>query len=149
MVISMSTETRRYYPTLADSESATLAAVAYSIDLMEEGEQVEITVGPRKKSRSLNQNALMWKWLGELAEQIKKKSGESYSTDDLHEYFKARFCPAKELRFGEKVIYATSTTRLDKGEMHHYMNQLHEWSVNAGFKLTTPDDCEYRKLRNG
>ena len=47
--------------------------------------------------RSLYQNSTLWMWLGELSVQIKVKSGESYSTDDLHEYFKQRFCPDQEI----------------------------------------------------
>ena len=111
----------------------------------ESDKPLKITIKSAGK-RSLSQNALMWLWYGELCTQIKRKSGDSYSTDDLHEYFKGRFCPAKELKFGDKVIHVTSTTRLDKGEMQFFMNQVHEWSVNAGFTLTTPIKSEYREI---
>lgn len=96
--------------------------------------------------RSLNQNSTLWMWLGELSVQIKVKSGESYSTDDLHEYFKQRFCPDQEITLGDKTIYVKSTKRLTTGEMHFYMNQIHEWAVNAGFKLTIPIESEYREV---
>lgn len=96
--------------------------------------------------RSLNQNNTYWMWLGELSVQIKVKSAESYYTDDLHEYFKQRFCPDMEITLGGKTIYVKSTKRLNTGEMHFYMNQVHEWAVNAGFKLTIPIDSQYREI---
>lgn len=127
------------------NESTWLSCVSHCQDLIESGKKLKLVVSERGK-RSLSQNATLWLWYGELVAQIKLKSGEVYSTDDLHEYFKMRFCPAKELKFGDKTIQATSTTRLDTGEMHFYMNQVHEWSVNAGFKLTTPINSEYRQI---
>ncbi len=96
--------------------------------------------------RSLSQNSTYWMWLGELSVQIKLKSRESYSTDDLHEYFKQRFCADKPITLGGKTINVKSTKRLDTGEMHFYMNQVHEWCVNAGFKLTVPIESEYREI---
>lgn len=85
-------------------------------------------------------------WLGELSHQIKLKVGDVYSVDDLHEWFKEKFCPNKTITMGKNSISIKSTKKLDTGEMHFYMNQLHEWSVNAGFKLTVPIDSEYRKI---
>lgn len=61
-------ETKKFYPTAEDSESATLSAVAYSIDLMEAGEQVEITVGPKKKHRSLSANAQQHVWIKAISD---------------------------------------------------------------------------------
>ena len=129
------------------SKSDDLAAVSgFVCDHFDGSDKpLKITIKNAGK-RSLNQNALMWMWLGELSHQIKLKSRESYSTDDLHEYFKSRFCPSKELKFNKATINVASTTRLDTGEMHFYMNQLHEWAVNAGFNLTVPIESEYREI---
>ena len=100
-----------------------LACVSHCQDLLEEGATLKITVKDARK-RSLSQNALLWMWYGELCTQIKQKSGESYSTDDLHEYFKMRFCPQKQSRFGDKEIHVTTTTRLDTGEMTRHPKHL-------------------------
>ncbi len=97
-------------------------------------------------NRSLNQNSTYWMWLGELSQQIKLKVREAHSTDDLHEWFKNKFCPDKEITMGGKSIYVKSTAKLDPGEMHFYMNQLFEWAANAGFKLTIPIESEYRQI---
>jgi hypothetical protein len=113
--------------------------------MLEDGKTIKVVVKDARK-RSLRQNSLLWMWYSELVPQIRQRSGETYSTEDLHEYFKSRFCPTKELKFGAKVITALSTTRLDTGEMTRYLDQIHEWSCGSGMKLTIPVDCEYREL---
>lgn len=95
--------------------------------------------------RSLSQNALMWMWLTEIAEQTKQKGYGDYSPEDMHEYFKNKFCIDKALTIGRTTIQVKSTTKLDKGEMTFYMNQIHQWSVNAGFRLSMPEDSEYHQ----
>ena len=96
--------------------------------------------------RSLSQNALMWKWLTEIAEQTKQKGYGDYDSEDMHEYFKDKFCIDKPLTIGKTTIQVKSTKKLDKGEMTFYMNQIHQWAVNAGFRLSMPGDSEYMEL---
>lgn len=110
-----------------------------------ESSPVKVIIKPCS-NRSLNQNSTYWMWLGELSHQIKLKTRESYSTDDLHEWFKNKFCPDKAITLGKQSLNVKSTRKLDTGEMHFYMNQLFEWSVNAGFKLTVPIESEYRQI---
>ncbi|QZI92440.1 hypothetical protein SIPHO078v2_p0081 [Vibrio phage 14E30.1] len=95
--------------------------------------------------RSLSQNALMWKWLTEIAQQTKQKGYGVYSSEDMHEYFKNKFCVDKSLTIGKTTIQVKSTKKLDKGEMTFYMNQIHHWAVNAGFRLSMPENSEYMK----
>lgn len=110
-----------------------------------ETKPVKVSIKPCS-NRSLNQNSTYWMWLGELSHQIKLKTGEGYSTDDLHEWFKNKFCQNKTISLGKQSLSVKSTRKLDTGEMYFYMNQLFEWSVNAGFKLTVPIESEYRKI---
>ena len=128
------------------NEESWLAFCASMFDIRQEWDKPLKGKATVAGKRSLAMNNTYWMWLGELSHQIKQKSGEGYSTDDLHEYMKARFCPDKDLRFGKKLIQVKSTAKLDKGEMHFYMNQVHEWAVNAGFKLTMPIESEYRQI---
>ncbi|AVR75866.1 superfamily protein [Vibrio phage ValSw3-3] len=93
--------------------------------------------------RSLSQNATMWMWLTEIAQQTKQKGYGDYSPEDMHEYFKNKFCVDKSLTIGKTTIQVKSTKKLDKGEMTFYMNQIHQWAVNAGFRLSMPEDSEY------
>ena len=110
-----------------------------------EASPVKVIIKPCS-NRSLKQNSTYWLWLGELSHQIKLKTRESYSTDDLHEWFKNKFCPDKLITLGKQSLSVKSTKKLDTGEMHFYMNQLFEWAVNAGFKLTVPIHSEYREI---
>ena len=110
-----------------------------------ESSPVKVIIKPCS-NRSLKQNSTYWLWLGELSHQIKLKTRESYSTDDLHEWFKNKFCPDKVITLGKQSLSVKSTRKLDTGEMHFYMNQLFEWAVNAGFKLTVPIESEYRQI---
>ena len=95
--------------------------------------------------RSLSQNALLWMWLTEIAQQTKDKGYGDYDSEDMHIYFKDKFCVDKPLTIGKTTIQVKSTKKLDKGEMTFYMNQIHQWSVNAGFRLSMPEDSEYMK----
>ena len=93
--------------------------------------------------RSLSQNATMWMWLTEIAQQTKQKGYGDYDPEDMHEYFKSKFCVDKSLTIGKTTIQVKSTKKLDKGEMTFYMNQIHQWAINAGFRLSMPEDSEY------
>ncbi|AUR90517.1 hypothetical protein NVP1144O_69 [Vibrio phage 1.144.O._10N.286.45.B3] len=95
--------------------------------------------------RSLSQNNLYWRWLTEIAQQTKEKGYGDYDSEDMHEYYKDRYCPDKSLTIGKTTIQVKSTKKLDKGEMTFYMNQIHQWAVNAGFRLSMPEDSEYMK----
>lgn len=117
----------------------------YAHDHFEQGGgalKVKIT---NSGNRTLSQNALMWKWLTEIAQQTKQKGYGAYSSEDMHEYFKNKFCVDKSLTIGKTTIQVKSTKRLYKGEMTFYMNQIHQWSVNAGFRLSMPENSEYMK----
>lgn len=131
---------------IVSTDSQWLAFVSQVVDMREEtGKPVKLTL-KSCSIRSLNQNSTYWMWLGELSHQIKLKVGDVYSVDDLHEWFKEKFCPNKIITMGKNSISIKSTKKLDTGEMHFYMNQLHEWAVNAGFALTVPIESEYRKI---
>jgi len=102
-------------------------------------------VGWREK-RSIDQNSLYWKWLTEISKQA-RIDGRTFKPDVWHEYFKKYYCPVTtiEMPAGEpsEII---STTKLDTGEMHHYLNKIERWAQDKGFRLTIPECCEYREL---
>lgn len=125
-------------------ESLIKAQVAL-VDMLADGKPVRMKLTKTAK-RSLSQNALYWKWCSELSEQIKQRTGQEHDAETVHEYFKLKFCPQKEVLFGKSNLKLQSTTRLDKGEFTFYLNQIEQWSVNLGFRLTIPEDSEYREL---
>jgi len=102
-------------------------------------------VGWRDK-RSLSQNSLLWKWMTELSNQA-HVNGVKFDAEIWGEFFKKWYCPEKsiEMPLGEPYT-VKSTTKLDTGEMHHYLNQIQAWCMREGYTLTIPDDCEYKEL---
>ena len=114
--------------------------------IIESGKSAKVVITQWRESRTEPQRKTMWMWYREVAQQIKEKGKGDYTPDDLHEYFKDEFCPVKQIKFGGKVKHVKSTTRLNTGEMHFYLQQIDVWSANAGFKLTIPVNCEYQAL---
>lgn len=101
-----------------------------------------------RESRSCSQNKLYWLWMTELSKQA-KVDGKEFSGEIWAEFFKKYYCPSKavEMPLGESSITKT-TTNLDTGEMHHYLNNIQAWCMSEGYQLTIPSDCDYQKLIN-
>jgi len=105
-----------------------------------------VTIVGWREKRSNDQNSLYWKWMGELAPQI-KVNGVKFNAEIWAEFFKKYYCPEKtiDMPLGEPSV-VKSTTELDTGEMHHYLNQIQSWCMREGHMLTIPDDSEYKQL---
>ena len=125
-------------------ESLIKAQIAL-VDMLADGKAVRMKLTKAAK-RSLSQNSLYWKWCSEISEQIKQRTGQEHDPETVHEYFKLKFCPQKDVLFGRSNLKLQSTTRLDKGEFTFYLNQIEQWAVDLGFRLTIPEDSEYREL---
>ena len=99
-----------------------------------------------KEKRSLDQNSLYWKWMTEISNQaiINK---EKFKPEIWHEYFKKYYCPKTIINMpaGEPSVIV-STTKLDTGKMHHYLNKIERWAQDRMFLLTIPESCEYKTL---
>lgn len=131
----------------SDNLEITSNSLADEIErIIDNGGAAKVVVTKWRDSRSHPQRKTQWMWYREIAEQIKAKGKGSYTDDDIHEYFKDEFCPAVEIKFGDKVKIVKSTARLDTGEMHFYLQQVDMWAANAGFKLTVPTSSEYQQL---
>ena len=46
---------------------------------------------------------------------------------------------------GEPITVIT-TTKLDTGQMNHYLNKIELWAQDKAFTLTIPSDSEYQQL---
>jgi len=100
-----------------------------------------------RESRSLSQNALMWKWLAEIDKQAPLKCDSTIKGSDLwHEIFKKYYCPAKSVSNESNSVDIKSTKMLDVGEFTFYLNKIENWCFDRGIILTTPLDSEYAKL---
>ena len=101
---------------------------------------------PREK-RSLSQNNLLWKWNTEVAEQLTATGADKFTDEEVHEWLKDMYCPAKPVTISGMTRYVKSTRRLDIGEMHKYLTDIDHWAHQKGLRLTIPDSCEYRELQ--
>lgn len=87
-----------------------------------------VIVKPFRKKRTLSQNALMWKWINEVADAVKEHSG--YDADDLHEFFKIKLLPADCVTVVEvegEIIERRTTTKMTKAQMTKYMSNIERW----------------------
>ena len=96
----------------------------------------DMTVKPHKSSRSLDQNALYWSWLGVIA------GDTGYTADDIHEVCKQKFLPPHFVDIGGEVTETRrTTTKLKVDEMSAYMGQVEAWAVSElGIILPHPGD---------
>jgi hypothetical protein len=99
----------------------------------------QVTIEPRKKKRTLNQNALYWKWLEEVVTAVQMDTGNS--REAIHEVFKRKFLPAQvEEVLGEKVEKRTTTT-LTTAEMSAYMDAIYAFVTSElGILLPLPEE---------
>jgi hypothetical protein len=105
-----------------------------------EGERIEATLCKQKTRRSLRANAYLWLVYGYIAEDI----GES--TDNVHEFMKAKFLGRKTLRlvnkrhgtFEEQTVVG-STAVLNSEDFYRYVEEVRvfagEW---LGLEIPDP-----------
>lgn len=102
-------------------------------------------------NRSINQNDLYWMWLGEIVSQTNAKLVEGatpFIKEEMHEWLCEEFLGYETRTVGRKEItILKGTSKLLKGEMYFYMQQVDAFAHSKGFKLTIPDDSEYMKLK--
>ncbi|MEY6044855.1 hypothetical protein WJD88_25545, partial [Salmonella enterica subsp. enterica serovar Corvallis] len=66
---------------------------------------------------------------------------------EVHEWLKDIFCPAKRVTIFNITRCVKSTRQLDIGDMHKYLTDIDQWAHQKGLRLTIPDNCEYRDLK--
>ena len=103
-------------------------------------ENTVVTIGPYRKSRSHEQNALLWKWYGEIRNHLAETTGEQYQNEDIHEFMKDKFMDRKAITIGNDVrIVAGSTAKLNIADMSEYLERLDIYCADElGLVLTHP-----------
>jgi hypothetical protein len=125
---------RREYIVRDDAIRANAIADLMARDLKR---PVRVTVEPYRKRRSLAQNRLMWMYLTLVAEAVSEHTG--HEPEDVHEFFKARFCPAKAHELVGEWVESKSTATLNTVEMTEYLDRIYRFSVERlGLILPTP-----------
>lgn len=115
-------------------------------DMLATGKRYRVSIVEWKEKRSLSQNALLWKWNGEIAAQLTRTGKGKFNQDDIHEYLKDLYCPPKPISVMGETRYVKSTKLLDTGDMTRYLEQIDMWAHQRGLRLTIPPRCEYRQL---
>lgn len=116
-------------------------------EILSTGKRWRIKISEYREKRSLPQNSLMWKWNTEIAEQLTAVSSDVFTDEEIHEWLKDMYCPAKPVTLYGMTRYVKSTRRLDVGEMHKYLEDIDQWAHQKGLRLTIPDQSEYRELQ--
>lgn len=109
---------------------------------------LRITWEPWKDKRSLNQNAMYWMWLTQMAEHF-SRGGKKFTQDDMHDLMRHQFLGYVERTVGNTPLQPqlASTTGLDTAQMHHYLTKVDAWAADHGCLLPHPADSEYMKLK--
>lgn len=107
---------------------------------------IGVTVAEYRASRSDEQNALMWVWLGFIAEHA-VVNGQRFSAEAWNEHMKRELLPERNnkgmdkwatLPDGERQL-AMSTRHLDTREMADYMTALEAYAADVlGLELPSP-----------
>ncbi len=97
-----------------------------------------ITIEPYKGRRTLSQNALMWKWIEAVVMHIHEATGQD--KEDVHEWLKTQFLPAKVIEIDGRVVFRYSTKGLTTAEMSKYMDKIYAWATTElGLLLPVPE----------
>lgn len=109
---------------------------------------VPLCLQPKKYTnpRSLSQNALLHVWFDTMAQHFSSKVDTN--AEQMKALMKMKFLGTADIVVGSTVIpnQLRSTSKLTKGEMVDFMDQIHEWAVDHGVMLPIPENCEYAKL---
>jgi hypothetical protein len=104
----------------------------------------EFTWRPYVKRRSSSQNALMWKWVNEVAEHVVQHTGQD--AEDVHEFFKRKFLHPRQAEIGGETFQIYSTKKLTTSEMSEYMERIYAWATSElGLLLPLPEELHARK----
>lgn len=112
------------------------------------GRKLSLEIKQWRDKRSIPQNQTMWMWSTEIANHIKKKTGQDFDPEDIHELLKQLFCPVTEITIGSTTASVRSTKRLDKSQMHRYLEQVDAWAAEKGIMLTIPYGSQYQEMRD-
>ncbi|KGA39156.1 hypothetical protein KU75_24245 [Pectobacterium odoriferum] len=111
--------------------------------MLESGGCYRLIIKPWRDKRTIPQNSLMWMWNSDVAEAANAHSSEKITDEDLHEFFKNLFCPAKSVTVLGVTQWVKSTKLLDTEEMTFYLNRIEVWCAERGIKLRIPANSEY------
>jgi len=107
---------------------------------------LKIELKPYRNPRTISQNALFHKWCDEISNKFIKQV-DNASPENIKVYLKHMFLGTESLVLGKTEIkdQVKQSSKLDVGEMLHFMDQIYHWSLDHGIILTVPEDSDYQK----
>jgi len=108
--------------------------------------KIEVTAG----NRSLSQNALYWQWMTVIADSVNKRNKTDFKPHEIHIRMKHQFLgydAGKKIGNIEIPPQLFSTSKLTKGQMFHYMDQIDAYWAELGVLLPVPTDSVYGEMR--
>ncbi len=97
-----------------------------------------IEIKEHKTTRSLEQNALYWKWITCFGDHL------GYIKNDMHEVLAEEFLEPIVINFyGKTIIRRKSTTKLSVKEFTDYLQKIEYLSGDLGVNLPVRDDMYY------
>ena len=100
----------------------------------------EVIVKPYKKKRSVEQNARHWAILTQISDQWEQKTGNKYSPETWHEFFKTTFIGKDTIIVdGSPHLISKTSTTLNTMEFRDFDMQIEAWASEHEFKLYFED----------
>jgi methylphosphotriester-DNA--protein-cysteine methyltransferase len=112
----------------------------------QKGKTFNVSVKLERKSRTIDQNRLMWLWLACIADET------GYSRSELHEIFKEQFLGIDEKRysigkFTAECRLVKSTAGLDTAQFTHYLDRINAFAAaELGIRLPQPKDLWFQQF---
>lgn len=100
----------------------------------------EVVIRERKSKRSLEANALHWKRLDVLRLHLADSTGQFYSAEEIHDYFKRKFLPVRVVEIGgESQVVERTTTKMSTKEFSEFMDLIDRYcATELGLYLPQP-----------
>lgn len=105
-----------------------------------EGQHVRVQFSQPTKTRSNPQNRYYW---GVVLTMIAAETG--HTTEEIHEYMKAKFLPRVFMKLGtEEQQLTKSTTTLSTFDFEEYLDHIRAFaSTELGMHIPMPHEIEY------
>ncbi|OBU05297.1 recombination protein NinB [Morganella psychrotolerans] len=134
-------------------ESTKTAAWQHLKEVLATKKPHRIIIKPWKNRRSLPQNSLSHMWYAEIRRHL-CKNGIKHTDESVKEMMKHTFLGYEVVEMVNAVTGVTEqirklreTSKLDTGDMFHFMEKVERWAVDIGCLVTIPNESEYMKLK--
>lgn len=108
------------------------------------GKEIQLSVGPKMKPRSLNENAYYWAVVVQtLADEF------GYLPEEMHSILKSLFLKKETLLKKKKYMTVASTALLSTIEFEDYCEKIRKWAlVDHGVKIPLPNEIDTEEYEN-